>query len=138
MKSRNPFEAPVDQIVVHGLGGNDTISLMVVAAILEAYGGSGNDLLRGGIGNNLLYGDDGDDTLKGNDGNDELHGGDNNDDDLRAPWRSRCGLAIMAMPEMTSFTLASMRLWIICSAEPIEISFKLICRLFLLKLSFAH
>ncbi len=61
-------------------GGNDTIATdSDVAAVIRAYGGTGNDTITGGAANDLLYGGDGDDTLTGGGGNDTLEGGAGND-----------------------------------------------------------
>jgi Ca2+-binding RTX toxin-like protein len=48
----------------------------------ELYGGGGDDLLRGGDGADLLVGDDGNDSLQGGAGNDSLDGGAGVDDFL--------------------------------------------------------
>ncbi|HEY6897352.1 MAG TPA: calcium-binding protein, partial [Rhodocyclaceae bacterium] len=53
-----------DDVGIHGLGGNDTLS-----------GGAGNDSLFGDAGNDTLLGGSGNDTLDGGLGNDYLDGG---------------------------------------------------------------
>lgn len=82
----------VQQILVAGLEGNDTIELSgiglsegvksVITTTID--GGSGNDTLTGGganeklmggVGDDLIYGRGGDDTLQGGDGADMLDGG---------------------------------------------------------------
>ncbi len=87
----------VSSITVFGLGGNDIVdaSNWVGVGIL-AYGGPGNDLIKGGSGRDQLYGEGGDDIVEGNGdrdvlygdfevsgsdaGNDILRGGDGNDE----------------------------------------------------------
>lgn len=67
----------LSRIVVHGLSGDDHISLgpsIAVDAVFNA--GDGNDLLLGGDRNDLLLGLDGDDILVGLDGDDTVFGGD--------------------------------------------------------------
>ena len=67
---------------------------------ITAYGGSGNDFIRGAQGDDHLYGGAGDDIIDGSFGNNVLSGGDGNDklrgdgtlfggkgnDELRALW----------------------------------------------------
>jgi Ca2+-binding RTX toxin-like protein len=88
-KIRGPFAVPIDHIVVHGLGGDDTVRVrddVNIAAWL--FGDNGNDRLKGGNGNDILVGGDGDDKLKsgagsdlliGGRGRDKLQGGDSGD-----------------------------------------------------------
>jgi hypothetical protein len=67
---------PTGRVIVHGLGGNDTIrSAGSVAMSLELHGGAGNDDLKGSNGNDLLLGDSGADTIAGGGGRDVLIGG---------------------------------------------------------------
>jgi Ca2+-binding RTX toxin-like protein len=66
-------QEPTDELVVDGLGGDDTISaagLTADAAKLTLDGGSGADTLAGGKGADTLLGGDGNDSLDGNAGND--------------------------------------------------------------------
>lgn len=46
---------------------------------LIAYGGSGNDTIRGASAGDLVYGESGADTVHGNGGNDKIYGGSGND-----------------------------------------------------------
>lgn len=81
-----------DAIVVFGNGGNDTVTMDLIADGLpplhgEAYGGAGNDTLKAPPDNRdvpqpetYIEGEGGDDTIVGGNGADELHGGDGNDD----------------------------------------------------------
>lgn len=80
----------VSRIVFYGNGGNDSFS-NTTNIKSEAYGGDGNDSLRGGsnadflvggLGNDSLYGNNGDDVLWGSGGHDALDGG-NDDDHLK-------------------------------------------------------
>ncbi len=74
-----PFSSqPVDQIVFTGFGGNDS-NTHHTSIPIRAYGGTGNDTLRGNGGADLLVGGDGDDWLYGYDGNDTLQGGNHRD-----------------------------------------------------------
>lgn len=61
-------------IVFNGYGGDDFISNLSYNR-LAAYGGEGNDTLRGGYVNDTLYGGAGSDILYGYAGNDLLSGG---------------------------------------------------------------
>lgn len=66
----------VSQVVVHGLDGNDSITaLSSLAKQLIAYGGNGNDAIRGGGAGDYLYGQEGNDVVDGRLGNDFLSGG---------------------------------------------------------------
>ena len=60
--------------VACGLGGNDVIRILDVLDA-SAYGGSGDDVLRGGTGEDYLFGGHGDDVLRGRSERDYLHGG---------------------------------------------------------------
>ena len=71
-------EADRDQLIIHGLGGNDVIDATLTAAgkiglVLD--GGSGDDILIGGEGDDTLLGGDGDDVLIGGNGHNTLNGG---------------------------------------------------------------
>ena len=78
----------IEVVGLFGLGGNDTLSAIMLApttGIVRSVtidGGAGNDRLTGSIGNDVLRGGTGDDQLNGGKGNDELRGGDG-DDTLR-------------------------------------------------------
>ena len=72
----NPSGAPVFTNPAYTPGVPVLVSMLPV---IEAYGGTGNDILFGGPKNDLLYGGDGTDTLVGNYGNDRLDGGQGND-----------------------------------------------------------
>ena len=75
--------------VIHGLGGNDTISVQDAHATTEIYGGDGDDTvigslwgedyLDGGSGSDVLYGYWGRDSILGSDGNDRIDGGAGDD-----------------------------------------------------------
>jgi len=83
-----PFaEAAVNGIRFYGYGGNDTFTNSTVKPVV-AYGGNGNDTLRGGgasdtlrgeAGSDHLFGYGGNDTMYGSTGNDEMRGGNGND-----------------------------------------------------------
>lgn len=75
-----PVAAVTGRIVVHGLAGNDRITVSPKVTIgSDIYGDAGNDVLTGGGGNDRLYGGSGNDKLTGGKGNDILVGGDGND-----------------------------------------------------------
>lgn len=68
------------RIVVHGLGGNDRITISPkIANGADLHGDAGNDVLVGGSGDDRIFGGAGDDRLTGGIGNDLLVGGDGND-----------------------------------------------------------
>lgn len=94
----------VQDIRIEGFGGNDQISLIgnfdflntleVFGGLgddtvdgegltgnqaLIAFGGDGNDTLRGGLGDDKLHGERGNDTIEGNDGRDLLEGASGSD-----------------------------------------------------------
>lgn len=94
------YEVHLGDDVIYGGAGNDTIYTDAVGVLADtagnnlAYGGDGDDRIRGGEGIDLLYGGDGDDVihadgqsgtapgatptfnlLDGGDGNDRLYGG---------------------------------------------------------------
>jgi len=96
----NAFNQSLSTIEIHGLGGNDVITVdSAIKAQVTAFGGLGNDTITGGGGNDFLYGggdipqvkpskitigvfplaNDGDDILKGGGGSDTLYGGTGND-----------------------------------------------------------
>jgi hypothetical protein len=72
----------VTKVVVHGLGGNDTIrNNTAKTSVLTGdggsdtiYGGSGTDQIFGGTNNDFLYGGDGSDDLYGEQGDDYMYG----------------------------------------------------------------
>ena len=75
-----PGNPTINQILVQGLGGNDTITVdpaITLPVVLD--GAGGDDLLQGGSGNDLLIAGPGNNTLKGGAGNDTLQGGGNDD-----------------------------------------------------------
>ncbi len=82
--------AGVSILTLDGEEGNDTINGSFVSGhSFIAFGGSGNDVLRGGtlsdiliggFGNDQLYGNQGNDIVSGNDGSDLLVGGAGDDD----------------------------------------------------------
>ncbi|QDU30382.1 Serralysin C precursor [Anatilimnocola aggregata] len=74
----------VQQVAIDARGGNDYVSLALIAIPSTIYGGAGNDILiggskrdviSGGAGNDFLYGLGGNDQLEGNAGRDWLFGG---------------------------------------------------------------
>ena len=81
--------ASANEIVVDGLGGNDTIDASAVTnKVARLYGsedddvligGAGNDRLEGGQGADIVHGNSGDDILRNGGAGDRLEGGDGND-----------------------------------------------------------
>jgi Ca2+-binding RTX toxin-like protein len=96
--------ANVEGLDVHGLGGNDTMTIANMAGsqltgtihfwgddgndtlnasaasnVIIAHGGTGNDTLTGGSGNDQLFGDSGNDQLIGGAGDDTINGGTGDD-----------------------------------------------------------
>ena len=72
--------ADFGRIVVHGLGGNDRVTIGAkVTTPAELYGDGGNDALTGGAGPDVLVGGSGNDVLTGGLGSDILSGGLGND-----------------------------------------------------------
>jgi Ca2+-binding RTX toxin-like protein len=85
----------INLVEIRGNDGNDTIRLpedtainsapgtdLASVQVTTAWGGPGNDVLRGADGGNRLYGEDGDDTLEGGADSwnpDYLYGGPGND-----------------------------------------------------------
>ena len=70
-----PLADITGRIVIHGLGGNDTITVAgSVPVSAEIQGGPGNDKITGGRGHDLLDGGLGNDTVNGGKGNDTLVG----------------------------------------------------------------
>jgi Ca2+-binding RTX toxin-like protein len=73
----------VEELVVNGLGGDDTMTgsegLRDLIS-LELNGGDGNDAVAGGDGDDVLTGGTGDDELAGEKGNDTVLGGDGDDE----------------------------------------------------------
>jgi Ca2+-binding RTX toxin-like protein len=76
-------EAANDQLVINGLGGNDTIDAHLLSAgqlnRLTIDGGDGNDTIIGSAGADMLIGGAGNDTVTGGAGNDVALLGDGND-----------------------------------------------------------
>jgi Ca2+-binding RTX toxin-like protein len=71
-----------DQLIVNGLGGNDTIDASTLAAStisLVVDGGGGNDTITGSQGADMLLGGDGNDIINGRQGNDVALLGTGND-----------------------------------------------------------
>jgi hypothetical protein len=80
-----------ERIDFYGGAGNDSLSTIndvYTSFPIRAFGGAGNDILRGGdasdelyggVGNDTLYGNAGDDRLDGEEGNDALFGGAGDD-----------------------------------------------------------
>ena len=70
-------------VVLNGGGGNDTLNAGTQVGYHdranEAYGGDGDDVIRGGGSQLNAWGDAGNDTLIGSSAGDYLHGGDGND-----------------------------------------------------------
>jgi Ca2+-binding RTX toxin-like protein len=84
--SSSDIEAMIEQNIIQGTPGNDTLSgTPNVETIYGAAGddsidaGSGNDILDGGLGNDTLFGNDGNDILDGGPGNDLLLGAQGDD-----------------------------------------------------------
>ena len=74
--------ADVEQLVIRGGNGNDTMSAVGNLAALTQItfdGGAGNDTIRGGNGADLLLGGSGNDIVDGNQGNDTVDLGSGND-----------------------------------------------------------
>jgi hypothetical protein len=81
----------VENVVLNGLGGDDTITAStglagVIALTIDGgdgadtiTGGDGNDVLLGGPGADTIVGGAGDDTITGGTGNDTISGGTGND-----------------------------------------------------------
>lgn len=67
-------------VVIHALGGNDTVSVDAsVTYDLTIKGGAGNDRLTGGAGSDTIDGGAGNDTIAGGKGVNQLHTGAGND-----------------------------------------------------------
>jgi hypothetical protein len=78
------FPSPsVTEVIVHGLGGPDSIKVNQSAATwsipLDIRGGQGKDTIVGGSGNDTLVGGLGADVIDGGTGNDLIRGGAGND-----------------------------------------------------------
>ena len=76
--SRTVPAAQVSRVVFTGLAGNDTF-MNQTAIASRAFGGAGDDVLRGGRGVDQLRGGDDNDQLFGGEGNDTLDGGTGDD-----------------------------------------------------------
>lgn len=75
-----PIANVTGRIVVHGLGGNDKITISPkITKPADLHGDIGNDVLKGGGGDDRLFGNADDDRLTGGVGNDLLVGGEGND-----------------------------------------------------------
>lgn len=76
-------EGAKDQLVIKGLGGDDTLSAATLSAgvvsNLTSDGGVGNDIIRGSQGVDFLFGGDGNDFIDGNQGADSASLGAGND-----------------------------------------------------------
>src|SRR5206468_1069815 len=90
--TRSFFAPLVGRIVYNGFGGDDVFDNLT-SVKSSAFGGAGNDILRGGHnndylcggagndelhgreGNDLMFGDAGDDLMRGGQGNDRMFGG---------------------------------------------------------------
>jgi Ca2+-binding RTX toxin-like protein len=68
----------VTHIVFHGFDGDDVFTNWTKIDS-DAFGGKGNDVLRGGSGRDRLFGEDGADKLYGGAGDDYLNGGTGRD-----------------------------------------------------------
>lgn len=64
----------IEQVLLMGGLGNDSINAGAVSLAVTLRGGVGNDTLIGGTGNDLLQGGDGNDLLLGGNGNDTAEG----------------------------------------------------------------
>lgn len=67
-----------ERIRVHTYDRGDSITNKTRLKLI-AYGGSGNDTIRGASAGDLIHGETGDDTVHGNGGNDTIHGGPGRD-----------------------------------------------------------
>jgi Ca2+-binding RTX toxin-like protein len=77
-----PTVANTRSIMVLGVGGNDTLSMVETNGALPKVtmiGGAGNDVMVGGSANDDLIGQSGNDTMLGKGGTDRLFGGGDND-----------------------------------------------------------
>jgi Ca2+-binding RTX toxin-like protein len=75
-----PVSSVTGRIVVHGLGGNDKITISPKITIgADLYGDAGNDALTGGAGDDVLVGGSGNDKLSGGLGRNILIGGTGSD-----------------------------------------------------------
>lgn len=69
----------VQLVQFSGGDGNDILDGSLATTTLQAFGGTGDDLLQGGALADTLYGDENNDTLLGGGENDALFGGDGDD-----------------------------------------------------------
>jgi Ca2+-binding RTX toxin-like protein len=67
-----------ERIRVHTYDRGDSVTNKTRLKLI-AYGGSGNDTIRGASAGDLVYGGSGADTVYGNGGNDKIYGGSGND-----------------------------------------------------------
>jgi len=74
------FFAPAvtGRVVYNGFGGDDVFDNLT-SLKCTAFGGAGNDILRGGHNDDVLVGGDGNDQIFAREGNDYLYGGNGND-----------------------------------------------------------
>jgi Ca2+-binding RTX toxin-like protein len=79
-QSPKSFFAPLvtGRIVYFGNGGDDVFDNLT-SIKCTAFGGAGNDILRGGHNDDILIGGDGNDQIFAREGNDYLYGGNGND-----------------------------------------------------------
>jgi Ca2+-binding RTX toxin-like protein len=84
---RAVVDAPGPMTVFAGTG-DDVVLLFSVGT---AFGGDGNDTLRGWREEDFLYGGGGDDLLEGGEGADDLHGGPGNDTVTYDVWNPEYG-----------------------------------------------
>ena len=76
VKRKGTIYGDVTRILVFGQAGNDKITIDDdVSASVEAWGGMGNDDIKGGSGNDIILGESGDDNLWGGNGRDLILGG---------------------------------------------------------------
>jgi Ca2+-binding RTX toxin-like protein len=79
-QSPKSFFAPLvtGRIVYFGNGGDDVFDNLT-SLKCTAFGGAGNDILRGGHNDDILVGGDGNDQIFAREGNDYVYGGNGND-----------------------------------------------------------
>lgn len=67
-----------ERVRVHTYDRGDSVTNKTRLKLI-AYGGTGNDTIRGASAGDLIYGESGTDTIYGNGGNDKIYGGSGND-----------------------------------------------------------